>query len=95
MLIHATKPLFAWDELEDSPSLRTVREFLEALPDGKLLEGLRAARGRGRDDYLVRVLWGVVVLSIVLRHEHIRGCLWGRSRRRSAAHCASEGECPA
>jgi hypothetical protein len=60
--------------------LRTVREFLEALPDGKLLEGLRAARGRGRDDYPVRVLWGVVVLSIVLRHEHIRGCL-GELRR--------------
>jgi len=33
MVIPAPKPLFAWDELEDGPSLRTVRGLLEALPD--------------------------------------------------------------
>src|SRR3974377_999617 len=68
MIIHAAKPLFAWDCLEDSPSLRTVRELLAALPDGKLLHSLRTARGKGRDDYPVSVLWGVVVLRVALRH---------------------------
>src|SRR4051812_25302071 len=68
MVIPAPKPLFAWDELEDSPSLRTVRELLEALPDAKLLDSLRHARGKGRDDYPVHVLWGVVVLRVALRH---------------------------
>ena len=68
MVIPAAKPLFAWDELEDSPSLRTVKELLDALPDAKLLDSLRAARGKGRNDYPVHVLWGVVVLRVVLRH---------------------------
>jgi len=58
MRITTTKPLFAWDCLEDSPSVRTVKEFLAAVPDAKLLEGLRRWRGRGRNDYPVHVLWG-------------------------------------
>jgi hypothetical protein len=68
MIIHAAKPLFAWDCLEDSPSLQTVRDLLAALPDAKLLDSLRNARGKGRNDYPVTVLWGVVVLRVVLRH---------------------------
>ena len=42
--------------------------LLAALPDGKLLNSLRAARGKGRNDYPVTVLWGVVVLRVALRH---------------------------
>jgi hypothetical protein len=68
MVIPAAKPLFAWDELEDSPSLRTVKEILDALPDAQLLDSLRRARGKGRNDYPVHVLWGVVVLRVALRH---------------------------
>ena len=68
MMIHFAKPLFAWDCLEDSPSLQTIKNLLAALPDGKLLDSLRAARGKGRDDYPVSVLWGVVVLRVALRH---------------------------
>jgi hypothetical protein len=68
MIIHAPKPLFAWDCLEDSPSLQTIKDLLAALPDGRLLNSLRTARGKGRDDYPVSVLWGVVVLRVVLRH---------------------------
>jgi hypothetical protein len=68
MIIPAAKPLFAWDELEDSPSLRTIKELLDALPDAKLLDSLRNGRGKGRNDYPVHVLWGVVILRVVLRH---------------------------
>jgi hypothetical protein len=68
MVIHITKPLFAWDCLEDSPSLQTIKDLLAAVPDGKLLNSLRAARGKGRNDYPVSVLWGVVVLRVALRH---------------------------
>ncbi len=64
MIIHTAKPLFAWD----CPSLRTIKDLLATLPDGKLLQSLRAARGKGRDDYPVSVLWGVVVLRVALRH---------------------------
>jgi hypothetical protein len=68
MIIHAAKPLFAWDDLEDSPSLQTIKDLLAAVPDAKLLDSLRNARGKGRNDYPVHVLWGVVVLRIALRH---------------------------
>jgi Transposase DDE domain/Transposase domain (DUF772) len=68
MIIHTVKPLIAWDCLEDNPSLRTIKELLASLPDGKLLKSLRNSRGKGRNDYPVSVLWGVVVLRIALRH---------------------------
>jgi hypothetical protein len=58
MIIHPTRPLFDWESLEDSPSLQTIKDLLAALPDGKLLDSLRFARGKGRNDYPVHVLWG-------------------------------------
>lgn len=75
MRVPITKPLFAWDCLDDSPDLKTVREFLALVPDAKLLAALRRWRGKGRDDYPVHVLWGVVVLKVLLRHTTIQGCL--------------------
>ena len=41
MVICETKPLFAWDALEDSPTIETIRELLQSVPDGKLLAALR------------------------------------------------------
>ncbi len=75
MRVHITKPLFAWEELDDSPSQKTLRQLLEIIPDQKLLEGLRAARGKGRNDVPVHVAWGILVLSIALRHPTIEACL--------------------
>jgi hypothetical protein len=75
MRIHATKPLFAWSCLEDSPSLSTIRGVLASLPDDDLLDGLKQARGHGRDDYPVGVLWGVVVISVLCRHVWLNDCL--------------------
>jgi hypothetical protein len=68
MVLHPAKPLFDWGSLEDSPSLQTIKDLLAALPDAKLLDSLRTARGKGRNDYPVHVLWGVVVLRVALRH---------------------------
>jgi hypothetical protein len=48
MIIHAAKPLFAWDCLVDNPSLHTIRDLLAALPDSKLLHSLQIARGKPR-----------------------------------------------
>jgi len=75
MQIHASRALFAWSELEDSPSLQTIRAVLCSLPDQGLLEALQQARGRGRDDYPVAVLWGVGVLSVLCRHVWLNDCL--------------------
>jgi hypothetical protein len=68
MVLHPAKPLFDWEELEDSPSLQTLKDLLAALPDAKLLDALRNARGKGRNDYPVHVLWGAIVLRVALRH---------------------------
>src|SRR5437764_5264357 len=75
MLIHAAQPLFAWGELEDCPTLATIRDFLCTVPDQPLLDGLVAARGHGRDDYPVARLWRVVVLTVLLRHHSFHDCL--------------------
>jgi hypothetical protein len=80
MRIQATKPLFAWDALEDSPTLKTIKQLLDVIPDQPLLDRLQQARGKGRDDVPLRVAWGVLVLSIALRHPTIEHCL-GELRR--------------
>jgi len=75
MRIHATEPLFAWGDLDDCPTLATLRDALQTLPDQALLDGLIAARGRGRDDYPIPRLWRVVVLTVLLRHVSFNACL--------------------
>lgn len=75
MRIQATKPLFAWNDLEDSPSLKTIQHLLDVIPDERLHDSLRTARANGRDDVPVRVAWGVLVLSVALRHQTIEACL--------------------
>jgi hypothetical protein len=97
MIIHTTKPLFAWDCLEDSPSLQTIKDLLAALPDGKLLNSLRVARGKGRNDFPVSVLWGVVVLRVALRHvttEAMLGDLRRNDALRRLIGIESEGGVP-
>ena len=69
MRITTTQPLFAWEALEDSPSLQTLREFLAAVPDAKLLDSLRQRRGQGRDDDPVSVLGGTLKYRCSARHE--------------------------
>ena len=75
MIVHVTKPLFAWDELQSSPTLGTIRAALEAIPDAALLAALQARRHNGCDTYPVRVLWGVLLLAILLRHATTEACL--------------------
>jgi hypothetical protein len=75
MQLHVTDPLFAWARLEDHPELSTLRQLLEVLPDQALLDGLQRARGRGRDDFPVRVLWGTVVFTVALRHPSVASCI--------------------
>ena len=73
--IAASKPLFAWDCLQDSPSLGAIKQFLASIPDARLLEGLRRHRGRGRNDCPVEVAWGVLLLRIALRHVSVEATL--------------------
>lgn len=97
MYIHAAQPLFAWGQLEDHPTLVTIRDFLEAVPDQQLIAGLQAARGKGRNDYPLLRLWRVLLLTIALRHVSFNACL--AELHRNPALCrlldiASEEEIP-
>ena len=69
MRITTTQAMFAWGALEDSPSLQTVREFLAAVPEPKLLDSLRQRRGQGRNDYTVSMLWGTLKDRCPARRE--------------------------
>jgi Transposase DDE domain len=75
MLLATSQPLFPWDALDDCPSLGTIKRALAAIPDQPLLDSLRQHRGKGRDDCPLPVLWGVVVLTILLRHVNFAACL--------------------
>jgi len=75
MRIATTKSLFAWGCLDDSPNLKTIQQFLRSVPDAKLLASLRQWRGRGRNDYGISVLWGVCLLTPLLRHPSIEATL--------------------
>src|SRR5574337_1597915 len=83
MRLTTQHPLFAWEALEDSPSLQTVQAFLAAVPDAQLRAALHAWRGKGRDDYPITSLWGVLLLTIALRHPTLEACL--ADLRRNAA----------
>lgn len=80
MIVRSTDPLFAWERLDDSPSINTIRLFLQAIPDAPLLHSLRNARGHGRDDYPVSTLWGTLLLTQLLRHPTTEACLCDLSR---------------
>jgi hypothetical protein len=75
MRLHATDPLFAWAKLDDHPQLSSLKLLLEILPDQELLDGLRQARGKGRDDFPVDALWGTVVFTVALRHPSFTSCV--------------------
>lgn len=81
MRITTTQPLIAWEALEDSPGLQTLRELLASIPDTPLLNALRQARGKGRDDYPVSVLWGTLLLTIALRCSHTLAAAFAGARR--------------
>jgi hypothetical protein len=82
MIVHAAKPLFACGCLEESPSLQTIKDLPAALPEGKLLNSLRAARGKGRDDYPV-----LVTLPLV---SHCHWCRFCFSLKRERHQLSSD-----
>jgi hypothetical protein len=46
MILHAAQSLVAWGQLEDCPTLTTIRDFLRTVPHQPLLDGRIAARLR-------------------------------------------------
>ena len=80
--------LFSWDDVERLPNLRRLGFVLDNLPDGAVLEALRAKRGRGRDEYPVQAMWRALVAGLVFGHARRR---WRTRRRRGATGCRRRG----
>lgn len=75
MKIYTYHPLFPWGCLDDSPEIKVIRAILDIIPDARLLRFLQDARANGRNEYPILVQWGVVLLTILLRHTSIAACL--------------------
>ena len=54
-MVNRNRPLFSWSDVERRPELERLEMVLKALPDEDLLRALERRRGRGRDDYPIRV----------------------------------------
>lgn len=71
MAILPQKQLFGWQEIENLGDLERLELVLKYLPDERLMRCLESHRGRGRNDYPVRVLWNSIVAGIVFQHTSI------------------------
>jgi hypothetical protein len=78
MLIHTTEPLFAWGQLKDHPTLATIRDFLDTVPDQSLLDGLHAASGGGCGPGTFRA-----ILLPSIRPDSVHWPTQGRASRRA------------
>ena len=61
MTTSQTKLRFSCDDVDPLPDMRRLRLVLNHLPDGPVVEALRARRGQGRDDYRVVAMWQALV----------------------------------
>ncbi len=82
MAIIPQKQLFGWQEIDELGDLQRLLLLLNYLPDEELMEKLEQERGRGRDDYPVRVVWNSILAGIVYQHSSIESLR--RELRRNA-----------
>lgn len=63
--------LFSWQEIDTCSDLDRLHLVLSALPDENLMCLLEQHRGKGRDDYPVRVIWNTLLAGVVFQHPSI------------------------
>lgn len=63
--------LFGWQEVENLGDLERLNLVVRTMPDEPLMRALERARGRGRDDYPVRVMWNAVLAGVVFQHVSV------------------------
>lgn len=63
--------LFSWQEIDACSDLDRLHLVLSALPDEELMCLLEQYRGKGRNDYPVRVMWNTVLAGVVFQHPSI------------------------
>jgi hypothetical protein len=75
--------VFAWDEMEDSPTRATIAQFLHSIPDAELIASLKQGRGHGRNDCPVEVALRCLWLTVALRHTSFQATLGELGRNES------------
>ena len=63
--------LFDYTVIEELGDLERLDLALEGIADEQLMQKLEAKRGKGRDDYPVRVMWNLLIAMIVFCHKTV------------------------
>ena len=71
MAIIAQGRLFGWQEIENLGDLQRLAMVVGTMPDEALMRTLERERGKGRDDYPVRVMWNAVLAGVVFQHVSV------------------------
>lgn len=64
--------LFSWENCEELGDLERLQLVFSNMPDEKLMQALREARGNGRDDNPIRATWNSVLAGIVFEHKSVQ-----------------------
>jgi len=71
MAVIPQKQLFSWKEIENLGDLSRLRLVLDYLPDELLMRILESHRGKGRDEYQIRVVWNLILAGVVFQHNSV------------------------
>jgi hypothetical protein len=63
--------LFSWQDINSKSDLDRLKLVLDTIPDESLMNRMESYRGKGRNDYPVRVMWNVLLAGIVYQHPSI------------------------
>jgi len=63
--------LFSWQEIDACSDLDRLHLVLSVLPDENLMNLLEQERGKGRNDYPVRVIWNTLLAGVIFQHPSI------------------------
>jgi len=63
--------LFDYEEIEILGDLERLQMALEGMDDETLMRKLEKRRGKGRDDYPIRVMWNLIVAMKVFGHRTV------------------------
>jgi hypothetical protein len=63
--------LFDYTDIEKLGDLERLNLAFEGIDDEPLMRRLEDARGHGRDDYPVRVMWNLIIAMIVFEHKKV------------------------
>jgi len=87
MAIIPQRELFNWKNVEVESDLKRLEYVLDNLNDESLMRLLEKQRGRGRDDYPLRVLFNCLIAMIVFGHNSVSSFI-REMRRNAELRCA-------